>query len=87
MTTVRIAHAEPRPGQLGDGRFAVKEVLVVLADDAGRPGAAGLADRAPTGHSALAGLPGSAGPGTPGIAGDAAGQLTGHLLQRGRRQP
>ncbi len=35
MTTVRIAHAEPRPGKLGDGRFAVKEVLVVLADDAG----------------------------------------------------
>ncbi len=35
MTVVRIAHAEPRPGNLGDGRFAVSQVLVVLADDAG----------------------------------------------------
>lgn len=35
MTQVRIAHAEPRPGDLGDGRFAVNQVLVVLADDAG----------------------------------------------------
>ena len=35
MTAVRIAHAEPRPGDLGDGRFAVNQVLVILADDAG----------------------------------------------------
>src|SRR5580693_7960632 len=32
MTPVRIAHAEPMPGDLGDGRFAVNQILVVLAD-------------------------------------------------------
>lgn len=36
MAQVRIAHADPRPGDLGDGRFAVNEVLIVLADDAGQ---------------------------------------------------
>jgi RNA polymerase sigma factor (sigma-70 family) len=36
MTFVRIAHAEPRPGDLGDGRFGLEHVLVVLADDSGR---------------------------------------------------
>ena len=36
MTTVRIAHAEPRPGQLGNGGFITHGHLVVLADDAGR---------------------------------------------------
>ncbi len=35
MITVRIAHAEPRPGNLGDGRFALDHVLVVLADEDG----------------------------------------------------
>jgi RNA polymerase sigma-70 factor, ECF subfamily len=35
MTAVRIAHVHPRPGDLGDGRFAVSEFLIVLADDAG----------------------------------------------------
>jgi RNA polymerase sigma-70 factor (ECF subfamily) len=35
MTSVRIAHVEPRPGDLGDGRFAVNQILVVLADDTG----------------------------------------------------
>lgn len=35
MTRVRIAQAAARPGDLGDGRFAVNEILVVLADDAG----------------------------------------------------
>ncbi len=35
MITVRIAHAEPLPGNLGDGRFALERVLVVLADDGG----------------------------------------------------
>jgi bifunctional DNase/RNase len=35
MTTVRIAHAEPRPGDLGNGRFLILGFLVVLADDAG----------------------------------------------------
>src|SRR5215469_5360658 len=34
MTTVRIAHAEPRPGMLRAGMFHVNRVLVVLADDA-----------------------------------------------------
>jgi len=36
MTPVRIAHVHPRPGDLGDGRFAVSEFLIVLADDAGQ---------------------------------------------------
>jgi hypothetical protein len=34
MTTVRIAHAEPRPGNLGNGSFLTQGWLVVLADDA-----------------------------------------------------
>ena len=36
MTTVRIAHAEPRPGKLSNGEFQTRGHLVVLADDAGR---------------------------------------------------
>ena len=35
MTTVRIAHAEPRPGRLADGGLVTRGHLVVLADDAG----------------------------------------------------
>ena len=35
MTTVRIAHAEPRPGKLANGEFQTRGHLVVLADDAG----------------------------------------------------
>jgi len=36
MTTVRIAHAEPRPGKLVSGGFSTRGFLVVLADDPGR---------------------------------------------------
>jgi hypothetical protein len=36
VTTVRIAHAEPRPGRLANGEFHTQGHLVVLADDAGR---------------------------------------------------
>jgi hypothetical protein len=32
MTTVRIAHAEPRPGKLSNGEFQTLGHLVVLAD-------------------------------------------------------
>jgi hypothetical protein len=35
MTTVRIAHAEPRPGKLDNGGFQTLGWLIVLADDAG----------------------------------------------------
>jgi hypothetical protein len=35
VTTVRIAHAEPRPGRLANGEFQTRGHLVVLADDAG----------------------------------------------------
>jgi hypothetical protein len=35
MTTVRIAHADPRPGRLPNGGFSTRGFLVVLADDAG----------------------------------------------------
>jgi hypothetical protein len=34
VTTIRIAHAEPRPGKLADGGFDTRGYLVVLADDA-----------------------------------------------------
>ena len=51
MTTLRIAHAEPRPGRLANGGFHTRGYLVVLADDAGHravpiwmPGAGDLAD-------------------------------------------
>jgi hypothetical protein len=36
MTTVRIAHAEPRPGRMPNGGFQTRGHLVVLADDARR---------------------------------------------------
>jgi hypothetical protein len=35
VTTIRIAHAEPRPGRLAHGGFHTRGHLVVLADDAG----------------------------------------------------
>ena len=36
MTTVRIAHTEPWPGErMGGHRFWVSSFLVVLADDSG----------------------------------------------------
>jgi len=35
MTALRIAHAEPRPGNLGNGVFMTNGYLVVLADDVG----------------------------------------------------
>ena len=35
MTTLRIAHAESRPGRLANGEFQILGHLVVLADDAG----------------------------------------------------
>jgi hypothetical protein len=51
VTTLRIAHAEPRPGRLANGAFQTRGYLVVLADDAGHravpiwmPGAGDLAD-------------------------------------------
>jgi hypothetical protein len=54
VTTLRIAHAEPRPGRLANGEFQILGHLVVLADDAGHravpiwmggdPGASDLAD-------------------------------------------
>ncbi|MBV9796098.1 MAG: hypothetical protein JO016_19410 [Actinobacteria bacterium] len=49
MTTLRIAHAEPRPGPRPGGGFCTRGYLVVLADDGGRavplwlPGAGFLA--------------------------------------------
>jgi hypothetical protein len=33
VTTIRIAHAEPRPGRLANGGFRTRGHLVVLADD------------------------------------------------------
>lgn len=36
MSIVRIAHAAPQPGRVGDGGFQTRGHLVVLADDAGQ---------------------------------------------------
>jgi hypothetical protein len=65
VTTVRIAHAEPRPGRLANGGFETRGHLVVLADDAGRravpvwlrgdPGAGDLAQLVERGGEILAG--------------------------------
>jgi hypothetical protein len=35
MATVRIAHVDPRPGNVGEGRVIIAGFLVVLTDDAG----------------------------------------------------
>ena len=72
MTTVRIAHAEPRPGKLAAAVFETRGHLVVLADDAGHravpiwmrgePGESGLAQLVelaarPAGEFATGGAP------------------------------
>jgi len=72
MTTVRIAHAEPRPGRLANGEFQTRGHLIVLADDArhravpiwmrGDPGASDLSQliesaRRPTGEIVTADAP------------------------------
>ena len=69
MTTLRIAHAEPRPGRLANGEFQILGHLVVLADDAGYravpiwmrgdPGASDLADllERPAGQVITDGVP------------------------------
>jgi hypothetical protein len=76
MTAVRIARAEPWPGRLPEGGFAISEFLVVLADDAdGR--ALPIWLTGPDGDSLwqLLGQP----PGDPGMAG-VAEELTGRML-------
>ena len=69
MTTLRIAHAEPRPGRLANGEFQILGHLVVLADDEGDravpiwmqgdPGASDLADllERPAGQVITDGVP------------------------------
>ena len=69
MRTLRIAHAEPRPGRLANGEFQTLGHLVVLADDAGHravpiwlggdPGALYLADllERPAGQVITGGVP------------------------------
>jgi len=66
VTTVRIAHAEPRPGRLANGGFHTRGHLVVLADDAGHravpiwiQGAGDLADllERPAGQVITDGVP------------------------------
>ena len=77
MTTVRIAHAEPRPGHLGNGRIVIQGVLVVLADDAGRRALPiWLEDQPGSGSlSQVLGRPAEI------VTADAPGQFTGRLLQ------
>jgi len=84
VTTLRIAHAEPRPGRLANGEFQTRGHLVVLADDAGHravpiwmrgsPGAADLSHLLE-----VAGLPADQG-----IADDVPQQLTTRLLGAAR---
>jgi hypothetical protein len=66
VTTVRIAHAEPRPGRLANGGFHTRGYLVVLVDDPGHravpiwmPGAGDLADllERPAGQIVTDGVP------------------------------
>ncbi|HLH57599.1 MAG TPA: hypothetical protein VKV33_00470 [Streptosporangiaceae bacterium] len=59
-STVRIAHAEARPGRLANGEFQTLGHLVVLADDAGRRavpiwmrGDPGAGDLSPVGFAFL----------------------------------
>ena len=79
MTTVRIAHAEPRPGRLADGGFQTRGHLVVLVDDArravpiwmrGDPGAGDLAQLVELGRRSAGEV----------VTGDAPQLLTARLL-------
>jgi hypothetical protein len=84
VTTLRIAHAEPRPGRLANGEFQTRGHLVVLADDAshravpiwmrGAPGAGDLSHLLE-----VAGLPADQG-----IADDVPQELTTRLLGAAR---
>jgi bifunctional DNase/RNase len=53
LTIVRIARAEARPGRLADGRFLTRNVLVVLADDAGHRALPVWLEREPGARSLL----------------------------------
>jgi Domain of unknown function (DUF151) len=64
VTTVRIAHAEPRPGRQPDGGFRIHSFLVVLADDPGRR-AIPIWLGGPDGHGLWRILDPSAGAGVP----------------------
>jgi len=64
VTTVRIAHAEPRPGRQPGGGFRIHSFLVVLADDPGRR-ALPIWLGGPNGHGLWQILDSSAGPGVP----------------------
>lgn len=77
MTAVRIAHAEPWPGRLREGGFAITEFLVVLAGEDGDralplwlPGTDGDALWQVLGQQA-------AGAGTAGVAEDLAARILG----------
>jgi len=76
VITVRIAHAEPRPGDLGDGRFSIENVLVVLADDT-RGRVLPLWLTGPEGHSLwkLLDDPQSGPPGAAGVPEEVTGRL------------
>jgi hypothetical protein len=75
-TLVRIAHAAPRPGDLGNGIFITRGYLVVLADDPGRR-ALPVWFRGHPGGSSLARLLGGPGSGI----GAAPEELTARLLR------
>ena len=81
MSTVRIAHAEPRPGRLGNGAFQTRGYLIVLADDEGQR-AVPIWFRGDPGASDLAQLVELAGrPAGEVIAVDAPQELTARLLR------
>jgi hypothetical protein len=81
MTTVRIAHVEPRPGKLPNGGYLTRGHLVVLADDAGHR-AVPVWLRADPGADDLAGIVESAAaPADEIVTADAPEELTARLLR------
>jgi hypothetical protein len=84
VTTIRIAHAEPRPGRLANGGFQTRGHLVVLADDAGHR-AVPIWMRGDPGAGDLSHLLGLAGrPADQVIAADVPQELTTRLLGAAR---
>ena len=81
MTSVRIAHAEPRPGRLANGGFITRGFLIVLADDTGHR-AVPIWMRGELGGSDLSKLLEISGrPAGEVVTADAPEELTGRLLR------
>ena len=81
MTTVRIAHAEPRPGKLESGGFLTVGYLVVLTDDAGHRAVPVWLSGEPGGGDLAELVESAARPAEETITADAPEQLTARLLR------